>query len=226
MRRDGASRDARHMNEFDNSRTSLIWSAFLAGLCPLIANSVHEDETSSGEAILSAASTEMTTPQAISVVLHLVGFLALAAVLGVLAAGLARRTPALAAMAAIAGAAAIAVKISEAMTGMALRTHGDAVDPATAELLVGIDEAGFIVYGFLFSAAFAAVGLGLARGSGPAWLGWAAVIAGGLGVLAATVGVVTGSYVPVPFLLLLLWLLALGIVAARNPSRQAVAVAQ
>ena len=83
---------------------------------------------------------------------------------------------------------------------MALRAYADDLDAATARFVVGLDDAGFVVYGFLYSAAFAAIGLGLLR-TGPTWLGWWAVGAGMLGVVTAGLGVVTGDYIPVPFLL-------------------------
>jgi hypothetical protein len=93
------------------------------------------------------------------------------------------------------------------------------LDPGPAEVLVGIDEAGFTVHGFLISLALGAAALGLLRsGAVPAWLAWWGIVMGGLGAVTATVGIVwPPNYVPVPYLLLLVWLVALGIVGARRP---------
>jgi hypothetical protein len=210
-----------HMNQIP--RSTLVPAALLAGLCPLVGNSIYEDTTGSGVKILAEAAASQPVAAKISIVLYLVGFIALIVVLGVMAAAIARRTPALSGIVAVGGAAAVAIKLAEAQTGMALRETADAVDPGTAEALVAIDEAGFAVYGFLLALALGAAGLGLLRsGLVPAWLGWWAAVMGGLGVLTATVGIVVpDAYVPIPFLLLLVWLIALGIAGARRPFPQA-----
>lgn len=199
-------------------RTVLVPSALLAGVCPLVANSLHEDSLGNGEQILAAAAAGPPLAEQVSVALFLLGFAALIVVVGTLSAGIASRTPHLAWVAAIAGAAAVAIKLAEAQTGMALREAADVVDPGTAEVLVGMDEAGFTVHGFLISFALGAAALGLLRsGLVPAWLAWWGVVMGGLGVLTATVGIVRPpNYLPVPYLLLLVWLVALSIVAARG----------
>lgn len=200
-------------------RTVFVPAAVLAGVCPLVADSLHEDAAGSGEQILAEAAAGLPAAARLSVALFLVGFAALVVVLAALAAAIAARTPALSGVVAIAGAAAVSVKLAEAQTGPALRDAADVVDPGTAEVLVAIDEAGFTVYGFLLALALGAAGLGLLRsGVAPAWLAWWGAVAGGLGVLTAAVGIVwPPNYVPIPFLLLLVWLIALGIVAVRRP---------
>lgn len=206
-------------------RSTFVPAALLAGLCPLAANSVYEDTAGSGAEILVEAAAAQPVAATISVVLFLVGFLALIVVLGVLAAAIARRTPALSGIVVVAGAAAVAIKLAEAQTGIALRETAGALDPGTAEALVAIDAAGFAVYGFLLALALGAAGLGLLRsGATAAWLGWWATVMGGLGVLTAAVGIVVpDAYVPIPFVLLLVWLIALGIAGARRPFPQLVA---
>jgi hypothetical protein len=200
-------------------RAVLVPAAILAGLCPLVANSLHEDSVGDGRQILAEAEAGLPVAGQVSVVLFLLGFAALIVVLAALSAAIAGGTPHLAGVVAIAGAAAVAVKLAEAQTGMALRAAADVVDPGTAEVLAGIDEAGFTVHGFLISLALGAGALGLLRsGVVPAWLAWWGVLMGGLGVATATVGILWPTmYVPVPYLLLLVWLVALGIVAARRP---------
>ena len=144
-------------------RSTLVPTALLAGLCPLVANSIYEDTTGNGAKILAEAAAGQPVAAKISVLLFLVGFVALIVVLGVLAAAIARRTPALSGIVAVAGAAAVAIKLSEAQTGMALRQTTEGLDPGTAEALVAIDEAGFAVHGFLLALALGAAGLGLLR---------------------------------------------------------------
>ncbi len=208
-------------------RSTLVPAAVLAGLCPLVANTLHEDAVGNGDTILAEAAAEQPIAAQVSIALFLIGFAALIVVLGVLAAAIARRTPVLAGVVAVAGAAAVAIKLAEAQTGIALRETADVLDAGTAEALVAVDDAGFIVYGFLLSLALGAAGLGLLQGRlVPTWLGWWATVMAGLGVLTAAVGIIAPSYyVPIPFLLLLIWLVALGIVGARRPFADSPAVA-
>lgn len=217
MCRDGSALHAPPMNQIP--RTILVPAALLAGLCPLVANTLHEDTVGDGEEILADAAQGLTLAAQLSIGLFLLGFAALIVVLAVLSAAILARTPTLGWVAAIAGAAAVAIKLSEAQTGMALRQAADVVEPGTAELLVGIDEAGFTVHGFLISLALGAAALGLLRSDAvPAWLGWWGAGMGAVGVITATIGIIwPSSYVPVGYVLLLVWLLALGIVGARRP---------
>lgn len=200
-------------------RTVLVPSALSAGICPLVANTIHEDAAGDGAQILSEAARGASAAESVSVALFLLGFAALVVVLATLSAAISARLPALAGVVAIAGAASVAVKLLEAQTGIALRQAADALDPGTAELVVGIDEAGFTVHGFLLSLALGAAALGLLRSRVvPSWLAWWGVVGGGLGVLTTTIGIIwPTSYVPIPFLLLLVWLVALGGVGVRRP---------
>jgi len=101
------------------SRRVLVPAAILAGLCPLVANSLHEDAVGDGDEILAEAAAGMPVAGQFSVVLVLLGFKAMIGVLATLSAAIARRTPTLAGVAAIGGAAAMAVKMAEAQTGIA-----------------------------------------------------------------------------------------------------------
>ena len=202
-------------------RTALVLVALLAGLCPLVANAFHEDAVGGGSTILAKAAAAQPVAAQVSIVLHVLGFAALIVTLGILAAAVLRRSPALAGVVSVAGATAVAIKFAEAQTGMALRDSADVVDPGTAEVLVAMDDAGFTVYGFLLSLALGAAALGLLQASVvPSWLAWWGVVMGGLGMVTATVGIVAPAYyVPIPFVLLLIWLVALGLTAARRPFR-------
>ena len=52
------------------------------------------------------------------------------------------------------------------------------------------------------------------------WLSWWPAVAGVAGVVAGMVGIVRPeAFVPIPYLLLLLWLIVLGMVAATEPAR-------
>jgi hypothetical protein len=200
-------------------RPVLVPAALLAGLCPLLANTIDDGAAADGGAILAEAGAGPSMAGALSIGLFLVGFVALIVVLGVLAAAIAGRTPALAGVVLVAGAAGVATKLAEAQTGMALRETADVLDSGTAEALVAVDAAGFVVYGLLLSLALGAAGLGLLQcGLAPAWLGWWAAGMGGMGVVTAGVGIVAPqAFVPIPFLLLLVWLIALGVTGARRP---------
>jgi hypothetical protein len=213
-------------------RTVLVPAAILAGVCPLAANSLYEGSTGDGEQILAEAAAGQPAAAMISVALFLVGWVALIVVLAALAAAVARRTPYLAGVVAIAGAASVAVKLGEAQLGLALRGAADVLDPGTAEALTGIEEAAFVADGFMVSLAIGAASLGLLQARiVPAWLAWWGVVMGGLGVLTAIVGIVwPPNYVPIPYLLLLVWLVAFGLVGVRRPmavtSEDAVVAAQ
>lgn len=217
MRRDTPTRHGDAMNQMP--RSLLVPAALLAGLGPLVANSLHSDAGGSGAEILANAEAPRSLSEQLSITLLLLSFAALVVTLGVLASAIARTAPALAGVVGIAGAAAVAVKLAEAQTGAALRETAGVVDPGTAEVLVAIDEAGFALYGFLLCLALGAAGLGLLQSRVvPRWLGWWAAVAGGLGVVTATIGLVNPpSYVPIPFVLLLFWLVALAITAVRRP---------
>ncbi len=206
-------------------RNTLVPAALLAGVCPLVANSIHEDATGDGVKILAEAAAGLPAAAKISIVLFLVGFAALIVVLGVLCAAIAPRAPELSGIVAVAGAAAVAIKLAEAQTGIALRETAEAVDPGTAEALVAIDEAGFALYGFLLALALGAAGLGILRSGVKApWLGWWAAVTGGLGLLTAGIGIVfPDAYLPIPFMLLLAWLITLGIAGVRRPFPQSAA---
>jgi hypothetical protein len=87
------------------------------------------------------------------------------------------------------------------------------VDAGVTETLVDLNGAAFVVSGLLLSLSLAAAGVGLVRDASlPSWLAWWPVVAGATGVVAAAVGIVDPEhYVPIPFLLLLLWMIALGV---------------
>jgi hypothetical protein len=66
--------------------------------------------------------------------------------------------------------------------------------------------------------AFLAAGVGLLETDFPRWLSWWAAVAGGLGVVAGIVGITRpDNYVPIPFLLCLVWMIAVAITTVTRP---------
>jgi hypothetical protein len=118
-------------------------------------------------------------------------------------------------VAAISSAAALAVKLASIAPVMAVAAADNPIEPSTVDALVSINDMCFVVFGFLAGVAFAATGVGMLRTDAPRWLAWWASVAGGLALVAGGVGVIRpDSYLPIPFLTLLLWLVVLGVVAA------------
>jgi Domain of unknown function (DUF4386) len=196
------------------SRPVLITSAVVAGLGPLVGNALYAGPDASGAELQVGLADKPAVAYA-GYTLELVGFVAMATVFAVLCTWLARRSPVAACVTGIAGAAALAVKVGSVTPTMAVAAADDPLDPATVDTLVAIGDMAFIIFGFLTCVAFTAAGLGLLRTEAPRWLGWWATVAGVLGVVAAGVGVLEpDAYVFVPFLTLLLWLVALGLTEA------------
>lgn len=196
------------------SRPVLITSAVVAGLGPLVGNALYEGPAGTGAALQQGLADPPTVAY-LGYGLELVGFVAMATVFGVLAVWLSRRSPVAAAVTGIAASAALAVKVGSITPTMAVAAAEDPLDPATVDTLVAIGDMAFVVFGFLAAVAFTAAGLGLLRTDAPRWLAWWPVGAGGLGTITAGVGVLEpDAYVFVPFLALLLWLVALGLTEA------------
>jgi hypothetical protein len=202
-------------------RPLLVTSALLAGLGPLVGNGLYAGPDATG-AELQQALTDRPAVAYVGYSLELVGFIAMAVVFAMLCTWLVRRSPVAAGVTGIAAAAALAVKVGSITPTMAVAAADDPLDPATVETLVSIGDMAFIIFGFLAAVAFTAAGLGLLQAGAPRWLGWWATVAGALGVVAAGVGVLEpDAYVFVPFLSLLLWLVALGLTEAFGGSRAA-----
>jgi uncharacterized membrane protein HdeD (DUF308 family) len=101
---------------------------------------------------------------------------------------------------------------------MTVYSMPDRLDPTTAEALISMNDQSFVVSGFLMSVAFLAAGVGLLATEFPRWLAWWATVAGGLGVVAGVVGVVRpDAYVPIPFLFLLVWMIAVALASVMRP---------
>jgi len=204
-----------HRGPMNTSRNTLAVSGLLAGLLPLVGNGLYDGGEGSGTEVLALAEQGLPPIAWVAYPLELIGFGALCVLLGSLVAMLWNRAPVAAATTGIVGAAMVSVKIGSIAPGMALREHYEGVSPATAEVFSAIGDAAFVVSGLLLSAAMTVAGVGLLQIDFPRWLSWWAVVAGGAGVLAGLVGVLApAAYFPIPFLLLLVWMIALGLSTA------------
>ena len=198
----------------------LLISALLASLGPLVGNGLYAGPGSSGEAILAEAREGLPPIAYLAYTLELLGFVALTVLFAWLVAYLFQRVPVAAAATGIAGAAMLAVKLGSAAPMMTVHSMPETLNPMAAEALISMNDQSFVISGFLMSVAFLAAGVGLLFTEFPRWLAWWAAVAGGLGVIAGMVGVVRpDAYVPIPFLLLLVWMIAVALTTVMRPDR-------
>jgi hypothetical protein len=193
---------------------TLIVSALLASLGPLVGNGIWAGPGTDGDEILAGARDGLPTSAYVGLTLEMAGFAGLAVLLAWLVSHLYERTPVAAVTTAITGSAMLAVKVGSAGPMMTLYAIPEKLDARLAETLVSVNDQAFVVSGFLLCLAFAAAGVGLLATEFPRWLSWWATIAGGLGVVAGIVGIMAAdAYVPIPFLLILVWMIAAAISA-------------
>lgn len=197
----------------NTQRTTLALSAVLAGLCPLAGNGLYEGPTGTGDEVVRELGERLPASAYAGLGLELLGFVALTVLLGVLVTMTALRAPIAAAVTGIAGAAALAVKLGSITPVMALRLGPERVEAGVVDVLLDLNEAAFVVTGLLLSLALAAAGIGLLQTRSVAtWLAWWPAAVGPLGVVAAGAGILAPDrYVPIPFLMLLLWMIVLGV---------------
>ncbi len=201
---------------------TLIISALFASLGPLVGNGLYAVPGSSGEAILAEARRGLPTSAYFGYTLELLGFAALAVLFAWIVAFLFERGPVAAVATGIAGSAMLAVKVGSVAPMMTVYSMPDVLDPMTAEALISMTDQSFVVSGFLMSVAFLAAGVGLLATEFPRWLACWATAAGGLGVIAGMVGVVRPeAYVPIPYLLLLVWMIAVALTTVMRPDSAA-----
>lgn len=204
---------------------TLIISALLASLGPLVGNGLWAGPDTDGEKILADARDGLPTIAYVGLTLELLGFAALVVLFAWLVAYLFERAPVAAVATGIAGSAMLAVKVGSAGPMMVVYSIPEKLDAATAEVLISLNDQSFVVSGFLMSVAFLAAGVGLLATGFPRWLSWWATVAGGLGVVAGIIGIARpGNYVPIPFLLLLLWMITVAIATVTRPDNDAPAI--
>jgi len=194
-------------------------SGLAAGLGPLVGNGIYSGaDSDDGEAILKEFQDGLPGAGYISFPLELLGFAALAVFVACLVVRLYAVAPVAAVTTGVAGATMLAVKVGSAAPWMYVIANADDLDQATAEVLIGLNDMAFIVSGFLLSLAFTAAGIGLLKTDTSRFLAWWPVLIGALGIVAGIVGTANpDAYLPVPFLLLLVWMVAVGIAAAMRP---------
>jgi hypothetical protein len=201
---------------------TLVISALLASLGPLVGNGLWAGPGTDGDKILADARDGLPAIAYVGLTLELLGFAALAVLFAWLVSYPFQRAPVAAVTAGIAGTAMLAVKVGSAGPMMVVYYMADKLDPVTAEVLITMNDMSFVVSGFLLCVAFLAAGVGLLETEFPRWLSWWATVAGGLGVVAGIVGVMRPeAYVPIPFLLCLVWMIAVAIATVTRPDNDA-----
>lgn len=215
------------------SDRALVVSALLSALGPLAGNGLYAGPAGeSPQAVVDELAAGLPTVAYVALTLELVGFGAMAVLFACLVARTFRAAPVAALTTGIAGATMLAIKVGSAGPVMLVHRDASSLDPELADVLLALNDMAFVVSGFLFCLAMCAAGIALSRTSTPRILGGAATVLGALGVVAGIVGIVDpDSYVPIPFLLLLLWLIALAVTTAMRrgvpvPDRDVVAAAQ
>jgi hypothetical protein len=175
-----------------------------------------QSNVESGNAVL-ADLQHRTTAQSVGVAMEVLSFAALVVFLGFLYRALRRaeRPDGWAAAAAFGmGVIATAVKLASAAPGLAAYLRRDDLSPVLARTLNDLGGGAFVISGYAFGI-FVALAAGSAFGSLalPRWLSISGLVAGVLTIAAGLAGVLSpAGYVPVPFLLCLVWILAASIV--------------
>lgn len=205
---------------------TLVISALLAALGPLVGNGLYAGPGTDGEKILAEATDGLPPVASFAYTLELLGFGALVVLFAWLVAYLFDRAPVAGVATGIAGAAMLAVKVGSAGPMMVAYDMPERLDPTTAEVLISLNDQAFVISGFLMCVAFLAAGVGLLATEFPRWLSWWATVAGALGVVAGVVGIAKpDAYMPIPFLLLLVWMIAVAIATVMRPDDTAPVIA-
>lgn len=219
MRRDAHNRERGRMDTTRNR--TLVISALVAALGPLVGNGLYDGPAGeTGQAIVDDLKDGLPGVAYVALPLELVGFAGMAVLFACLVVRTFRAAPVAAVTTGIAGATMLAVKIGSIAPVMVVHANADDIDAGIAEALFDVSDMAFVVSGFLFCLTMCATGIGLLATTIPRFFGWSAAVLGGLGMVAGVVGVLDpDAYVPIPFLLLLLWLIALAISTAMRPER-------
>ena len=198
-------------------------------LAILIGNGLYEAGKTGardGPGILADLQRTTSPAQTIGLVLEVLGFTAFLVFLGALFRTLRRAERPqgwLAATALGAGLVTVAVKLGSLGPSMAANRRVDELTPELARTLNDLADADFVVSGYtsgIFVAAAAAAAL-VTRVL-PRWLAIAGIVVGVLTIAAGTAGIVDpAGYVPVPFLLGLLWTLVTSVLLAVRGSAAA-----
>ncbi|WP_167762073.1 DUF4386 family protein [Blastococcus sp. CT_GayMR20] len=189
-------------------------------LAILIGNGLAEAGTSDGDdaaAVLADLQRGFSPVQAFGLTLEILGFALFLVFLGALYRTLRRAETAdgwLAATALGAGLVTVAVKISSVAPALAARFRADDLSPELARTMEDIGGAGFVISGYTLGIFVGAAALAtLVTRLVPRWLAAAGVVVSVLTIAAGTAGILDpAGYVPVPFLLGLVWIVAVSVV--------------
>ncbi len=189
-------------------------------LAILIGNAMYEAGKTGavdGPGLLAGLQRPTSAVQTVGLVLEVLGFAAFVVFLGALYRILRRAEGVadwLAPTALGAGLVTVAVKIGSLGPAMAAQRRLDELTPDLARTLHDLADADFVVSGYTSGIFVAAAGAAtLATRVLPRWLAIIGVVVGALTVAAGTAGIVDpAGYVPVPFLLGLLWTLVTSVV--------------
>lgn len=221
MRRDGAGRDRGGMNPTPNR--TLVISGLLGALGPLVGNGLYSGaDDDSGEAIIKEFRDGLPTIGLVALPLELVGFCAMAVFISCLVVRLYAVAPVAAVTTAVAGSTMLAVKVGSAASWMVVIRDADNLSPEMAHSMIALNDMAFVVSGMLLGLAFAAAGIGLLRTDTARFLAWWPAVMGPLAAVAGIAGVASpDTYLPIPFVLLLVWMIALAIATATRPTGMA-----
>lgn len=132
------------------------------------------------------------------------------------------RTGWLASAAFAAGIGSVAIKLGSGAVAIAAYDRRDVLSPTLARTLVDIGGGAFLLNGLLVAVFVLAAAMSShATGALPRWLTVSGFVVGLAGLVTPTVAAAADpqSYVPIPFLLALLWIACVGVVLARRPLR-------
>lgn len=185
----------------------LAGTGFVAAV--LAGNSLTESVSGSGTLGHLAAQAGSTTART-GLALELIGFVLL---LVFVAEAVSRSVSSTASRTALlAGGAAVAVKLASGAAVLGALHRRAELDEAAATALVATNDAAFVLFWLGYGVFATAIAVALAASGviGRA-LRWSGILLGTLTVASGVLGSVTGSAVPIPFLLTLLWTAALGV---------------
>jgi hypothetical protein len=108
------------------------------------------------------------------------------------------------------------VKVASIGPGMSARLRADELSPELARTLEDIGDAAWVISGYMLGIFLAAAALAtLVTRLVPRWLASVGVVVGVLTIAAGTAGILDpAGYVPIPYLLGLVWILAVSVVLA------------
>ena len=187
----------------------------------LLGNGLAEagnSEGGDGATVLAELQRGLSPLQTFGLTLEILGFALFLVFLGALYRVL-RRTGGgdwLATTALGAGIATVAVKVASIGPGMTARRRADDLSPELARVLEDLGDASFVISGYTLGIFLSAAALAtLVTRLVPRWLAAAGVVIGVLTIAAGTAGILDpAGYVPIPFLLGLVWIVAVSVVLA------------